>query len=175
MKKMIKKFLIILMLVMLVCTLFQNNITYARHEQDAGVVGGPDGDSDGDSGSESDGEFVGGNKEASNWIDIFNYADNFINKAKETTEDEESADNLPRKIDIDKVKKNAGAIYNILLAIGTILTVVIGGVLGIQFMFASAEQKAQIKEKMIPFVIGCIVIYGGFIIWKLIVDILDAM
>ena len=40
-------------------------------------------------------------------------------------------------------------------------------VLGIKFMAASAEDKAKIKESMIPYVVGCIVIYGAFFIWKL--------
>ena len=36
-------------------------------------------------------------------------------------------------------------------------------------MMASAEDKAKIKEAMIPYVIGCIVIYGAFFIWKVVI------
>ena len=36
-------------------------------------------------------------------------------------------------------------------------------------MIGSAEEKAQIKDALIPFVIGCIVIFGAFGIWKIFV------
>lgn len=76
---------------------------------------------------------------------------------------------------IEKEKLNEGQslIFNILLAVGVILTVIIGGYLGIKFMMASAEDKAQIKEMMIPYVLGCVVIYGAFGIWKIVITVLD--
>ena len=40
-------------------------------------------------------------------------------------------------------------------------------------MIASAEDKAKIKEAMIPYVLGCIVIFGAFGIWKLAITILN--
>ena len=46
---------------------------------------------------------------------------------------------------------------------------IIAGILGIKFMIGSAEEKAQIKDALIPFVIGCIVIFGAFGIWKIFV------
>lgn len=58
-------------------------------------------------------------------------------------------------------------IYNLLLAIAIIIAVVIGMVLGIQFMMAGIEEKAKIKETLIPYVAGCIVVFGAFGIWKL--------
>ena len=36
----------------------------------------------------------------------------------------------------------------------------------------SVEEKANIKEVLVPYVVGCIVIFGAFAIWKLIVTIL---
>ena len=36
-------------------------------------------------------------------------------------------------------------------------------------MLAGAESKAQIKQSMIPFVIGCIVVFSAFGIWKAVV------
>lgn len=91
------------------------------------------------------------------WTDVFSDARNFINKGS----------NGQKDFDIANFKINIDTIYNILLTIGIVLTVVIGGVLGIKFMAASAEDKAKIKESMIPYVVGCIVIYGAFFIWKL--------
>ena len=76
-------------------------------------------------------------------------------------------------IDKDKLNEGQSLIFNILLAVGVILTVIIGGYLGIKFMMASAEDKAQIKEMMIPYVLGCVIIYGAFGIWKIVITVLD--
>ena len=78
-------------------------------------------------------------------------------------------------IDKQKLNERQEFIYNSLLTVGIILTVLIGGFLGIKFMIASAEDKAEIKQMLIPYVIGCVVIYGAFGIWKIIIIILDQM
>ena len=64
-------------------------------------------------------------------------------------------------------------IYNILLAIGTVIAVIIGAILGIQFMVGSMDDKAKVKESLIPFVIGCVIIFGAFGIWKIVATILQ--
>ena len=78
-------------------------------------------------------------------------------------------------INKQKLNEKQSFIYNSLLSVGVVLTVVIGGFLGIKFMLASAEDKAEIKQMLMPYVVGCIVIYGAFGIWKLIITILDQM
>ena len=62
-------------------------------------------------------------------------------------------------------------IYNILLVIGMAVAVGIGTVLGIKFLMGSMEEKAQIKESLIPFIIGCIVVFGAFGIWKAVISV----
>ena len=74
-------------------------------------------------------------------------------------------------IDQDKLKSGQSLIFNILLAVGVILTVIVGGYLGIKFMIASSEDKAKIKEAMLPYVLGCVVIFGAFGIWKITVEV----
>ena len=78
-------------------------------------------------------------------------------------------------INKQKLDEKQSFIFNSLLSVGVVLTVVIGGFLGIKFMLASAEDKAEIKQMLIPYVVGCIVIYGAFGIWKLIITIPDQM
>lgn len=92
--------------------------------------------------------------------DIFTQADNFISAG------EESSASVP---DNESIKDISGDIYNILLMIGIVVAVIVGGILGIQFIIASAEDKAKIKEALIPYIIGCIVVFGAFSIWKIIV------
>ena len=94
--------------------------------------------------------------------DIFSDARKFVNRGRSNQND----------FDIASFKINIDTIYTILLTVGIALTVIIGGILGIKFMMASAEDKAKIKEAMIPYVIGCIVIYGAFFIWKTVIIVL---
>ncbi len=58
-------------------------------------------------------------------------------------------------------------IYNILLIIGVAISVIIVGVMGIRIITGSAEDKAEIKEQMVPYLIGCGVMFGAFTIWKI--------
>ena len=74
-------------------------------------------------------------------------------------------------IDTTKLQDTSNVIYNILLLAGMVAAVVISGILGIKFMIGSAEEKAQIKDALIPFVIGCIVVFGAFGIWKIFINI----
>lgn len=50
---------------------------------------------------------------------------------------------------------------------------IVGIIIGIQFMVASAEDKAKVKEALVPYVIGCIVIFGAFTIWSTVVNIMQ--
>lgn len=62
-------------------------------------------------------------------------------------------------------------IYNTLLVIAVAIAVIVGAYLGIKFMIESAEDKAKIKEALIPFIVGCFVIFGAFGIWKIAVKV----
>ena len=75
-------------------------------------------------------------------------------------------------ISYESMKENSAKIYNILLIAGTAIAVIVGAILGIQFMTGSLEQKVKVKESLIPFVVGCIVVFGAFGIWKLVILLL---
>lgn len=74
-------------------------------------------------------------------------------------------------IDQKALKGASDSIYNTLLAMAIIIAVIVAMVLGIQFMVASADEKAKVKEALMPFIIGCIVVFGSFTIWKVFVNI----
>lgn len=69
------------------------------------------------------------------------------------------------------LKDTSDYIYNTLLAIAVMVAIIVAMVLGIQFMAASADEKAKVKEALMPFVVGCIVVFGAFAIWKIVVNI----
>lgn len=79
------------------------------------------------------------------------------------------------KIDNDDIHNLSDSLYNILLIIGTVIAMIVGVVLGIQFMTGSIEAKSKVKESLIPYVVGCVVIFGAFGIWKLAITILQGI
>ena len=79
--------------------------------------------------------------------------------------------NITEKVNGSTIIGTSKSIYNILMTIGIIVAAIIILVLGIQFMTGSIEQKAKVKEMIIPFVVGCIVVFGSLEIWKLVISI----
>lgn len=93
--------------------------------------------------------------------DMIGDADKFVDSAGDAAISSSSLQDFSNKF------------YNIFLAVGTIMTVLVGLILGIKFMLGGAEEKAHIKELLIPYIVGCVVIFGAFAIWKIIVTILS--
>ena len=93
--------------------------------------------------------------------DVISGGDSFIDAGKDGS----------AKIDKGSLQKASSSIYNILLICGMIVAVLIGAILGIKFMIGSVEEKAEIKAALVPFVIGCIVVFGAFGIWKIVVTV----
>ena len=77
------------------------------------------------------------------------------------------------KIKDESIQDFSKTMYNILITIATFIAVLVGGILGVKIMISSADEKAQVKELLIPYVIGCVVVFGAFGIWKLVVTILQ--
>lgn len=93
--------------------------------------------------------------------DVVQGAQDFLNQGRTVT-----YDGVGLKITSD-------FIFNLLLAIAMVVAVIVGMILGIKFMSASVEERAKIKEALIPFVVGCVVVFGAFGIWKLAVTVLS--
>ncbi len=79
--------------------------------------------------------------------------------------------NISDTINSTELEETSADIYNVLLAIGIMVAVIVAMILGIQFMVASADEKAKVKEALLPFIVGCIVVFGAFTIWKIAVNI----
>lgn len=61
----------------------------------------------------------------------------------------------------DDIKNIGGQLLGIFQTVGAVVAVVILLVLGIKYMMGSAEEKADYKKSMIPYVIGAIIIFGA--------------
>ena len=88
---------------------------------------------------------------------IIQGAEDFLSKGDEDT------------LNSDKIKEVSDKIYFIFTAIGSAIIVIVGAILGIQFILGSTEEKAKIKEALIPYAIGTIIIYGSWGIWRMMV------
>ncbi len=78
------------------------------------------------------------------------------------------------KITWKNLKNMSDTLYNILLVIGIIIAFIVGGILAIKFLTSSVEGQAEIKSMLVPYIIGCVVVFGSFTIWKIVVDILQS-
>ena len=95
--------------------------------------------------------------------DIMNRAEGFVN----------NGENGGNVINNDALKEGSNTLYNVLLVIGIAVAFIWGIVLGIQFITGSLGEKADVKKNLIVYIIGCIIIFGAFGIWKLIATILQ--
>ena len=93
--------------------------------------------------------------------DMMEDADSFVSNGKGNS------------IDTKSLQDFSSIIYNIALQIGIGIAVIVGLVLGIQFMLAGVDGKADVKKVLIVYVVGCVVIFGAFGIWKLVIDVLQ--
>lgn len=99
---------------------------------------------------------------------IFKAGDNFINEGKTESQKNEA-------INYEEFRLTTNNIGSVLTTLGIVLAVIIGGILGIQIMWGSIEQQVKAKEMIMPYVVGCIVIFGAFGIWKLALTIFSQL
>ena len=97
--------------------------------------------------------------------------DEAMNSAEDFLEAGKSSNAKYTSIDTTALKAGSDEIYNLFLAVGTVIAVIVGLILGIQFITSAADEKAKIKETLVAYIIGCVVVFGAFIIWKAFVVI----
>lgn len=71
------------------------------------------------------------------------------------------------------LQNTSTSLFNILLMLSFIIVACIGIYLGIKYMWAGVDEKADVKNALVIFAIGCVVTYGAFGIWKVIVNFLQ--
>lgn len=75
------------------------------------------------------------------------------------------------KADVGKVTSLGATIVTIMQTVGIVVAVVILLVLGIKYMMGSAEEKAEYKKTMIPYIVGAVLIFASTtivnIVWQI--------
>ena len=69
----------------------------------------------------------------------------------------------------------AGKLLGILQVIGSVIAVIVLIVLGIRYMLGSAQEKADYKKSMIPYVIGAVIVFTGTVFPKVIYDVVTSI
>ena len=98
--------------------------------------------------------------QATSLSNIFGGAENFVDSGKANSEN---------AINTEILSDTSDLIYNTFVIIGVCAAVITGAILGLKFIMGSVEEKVKVKESLIPFIIGCVVLFGAFGIWKLII------
>lgn len=61
----------------------------------------------------------------------------------------------------DKVKSVGNNVTSVIRIVGTIVAVAILIVLGIKYMMGSAEEKAEYKKTLFPYIVGAVLIFAA--------------
>ena len=97
--------------------------------------------------------------------DIMNNGNSFLNAGSESS----------TMIDQNDLKSLSNFISGVLLTIAIGVTVITGAIMGLNFITQSIEEKAKVKESMVPWIIGIIVSFGAFTIWEVAVNLFQAL
>lgn len=76
-------------------------------------------------------------------------------------------------IDNDQIKVVTDNIYNVLLGIFMFLAVIVGIMLGIKYMLSGNDEKANVKQTLIPYSIAVFIMFSAFTIWKLTIILFE--
>ena len=101
-------------------------------------------------------------------------------KAGEFIENAEGFLRLPQDNQSDEVisedglKQISNSLLSILIPVGIVVSVVVTAILGAQFMWGSTENKAEVKQALVPWGISIFVLFSAYTIWKVVVDILSS-
>lgn len=98
--------------------------------------------------------------------EVIDEADNFIKTGEK---------DASKVIGQEELKDLSDTIYNILLVVAIVIAVLLGAVLGLKFIIEGVEGRVEVKKALLPYVLGCVVVFGSFTIWKVVVLILKGI
>lgn len=98
---------------------------------------------------------------ASSVDDIMSSGKNFI----------ASGEGQNNPIDQNALRETSTYIYNTLFVIAVVIAFAIGMIIGIQFIIGTVDDKAKVKETLVPYVVGVFIIFSAFGIWRIAMKI----
>ena len=100
--------------------------------------------------------------EAASFENIINDANSFLNAG------DSSVAGTPNETELQEISQT---VSNVLLTIALGVTMISAVVMAINFTIQSVEDKAKIKESMIPWMIGIFISFGAYGIWRITMGI----
>lgn len=78
-----------------------------------------------------------------------------------TSIDPSSIQSTTNKIDTKDLKDWMSSIINVIATVGSGAAIITLIVLGIKYMLGSAEEKAEYKKTLLPYIIGAVFVFGA--------------
>ncbi len=75
----------------------------------------------------------------------------------------------------EDIQKAGNSIIGILQTVGVVLSVVVLIIIGIKYMMGSAEEKAEYKKTMIPYIVGAALIFTASVFANVIFQFFSGM
>ena len=74
-----------------------------------------------------------------------------------------------------EIQSAGNSIISILQTVGVVLSVVVLMIIGIKYMMGSAEEKAEYKKTMIPYLVGAVLIFAGTTIVNVVYQVVTGL
>ena len=68
---------------------------------------------------------------------------------------------------------NWSQLAGILWGVGIWTSIISGAILGIRFMIVTPEKKAQVKDSLMVWLIGTVIVIGALSIWNMMINLVD--
>ena len=91
---------------------------------------------------------------------MFKDAENFLKKG----------DTVESVINETNLQNTSTTIYKAFMAVAIVTALIVGAVIGIKFIYESAEGQAKVKEAFVAYVAGCLIVFSAFGIWKFVIN-----
>ena len=75
----------------------------------------------------------------------------------------------------DAILNLGGSIIGVVRTVGVLVAVVILLILGIKYMMGSAEEKADYKKSMVPYLVGAVILFAASTIAGIVYDMAIAL
>ena len=72
-----------------------------------------------------------------------------------------------------EIAEAGSIVYTIITNVGVVVSVIVMAFLGIKYILGSAEEKANYKNSMMPYIIGSILVFGASGVTKMVIAIVD--
>ena len=78
------------------------------------------------------------------------------------------------KIKTDDIKNFSASVINVVATVGSAAAIITLIILGIKYMMGSAEEKAEYKKTLLPYILGAAMVFGASLLTGVIYNFMNA-